>query len=126
MGIDIYMEWDGITEEEGDSQITGFSTTSGHLGYLREAYHGGPYATKILVAEAFESEECVAEIPASVLRSRLPETIKAAKQRQLLIYDGRDVLDEDNPVIKSFTEFVELAEKMEKRTGKPVTIIASY
>jgi hypothetical protein len=71
MGIDIYLEWDDMTEEEKQAQATGFSVVSGDVGYLREAYHGGPYATRLLVREAFESENCVAEIPAAVMRERL-------------------------------------------------------
>ncbi|NBT75130.1 hypothetical protein EBZ80_24225 [bacterium] len=71
MGIDIYLEWDGMEEEEKQAQATGFSVTSGNVGYLREAYHGGPYATRILVREAFDAEDCRAEIPAAVLRERL-------------------------------------------------------
>lgn len=46
MGIDIYMRWGGQSEKEIKKQYTGFSTTSGHLGYLCEAYHGAPYVTK--------------------------------------------------------------------------------
>jgi hypothetical protein len=53
MGIDIYLKWDGMEAEKKQQQITGMSTTSGEVGYLREAYHGGPYTTKILVREAF-------------------------------------------------------------------------
>lgn len=71
MGIDIYLKWDGMTEDDKQKQYTGMSTTSGDVGYLREAYHGGPYATKILCREAFEAENCEAEIPAAVLRERL-------------------------------------------------------
>ena len=71
MGIDIYLEWDDMEEEEKSAQATGFSITSGNVGYLREAYHGGPYATRILVREAFEAEDCRAKIPAETLRERL-------------------------------------------------------
>jgi hypothetical protein len=71
MGIDIYLKWEGMTEEDKQRQYTGMSTVSGDVGYLREAYHGGPYATKILCREAFEAENCEAEIPAEVLRERL-------------------------------------------------------
>lgn len=79
MGIDIYLEWDGMTEDEKEAQATGFSVTSGNVGYLREAYHGGPYATKILCREAFENEEtCRAEIPAATLRERLTRVTEPA------------------------------------------------
>ena len=72
MGIDIYLEWDGMTEADKNAQIEcGFSITSGNVGYLREAYHGGPYATKLLCREAFESDTSAAEIPADILRERL-------------------------------------------------------
>jgi hypothetical protein len=71
MGIDIYLKWEGMEEDDKQKQITGMSTTAGEFGYLREAYHGGPYATKILCREAFEAENCEAEIPAAVLRERL-------------------------------------------------------
>ena len=55
MGIDIYMEWDNMTEEDKHAQLTGFSIEHGHVGYLREAYHGNPYVTRFLLKEAFES-----------------------------------------------------------------------
>ena len=49
MGIDVYLEWPGQEEENKikDNQLNWCSTTQGHVGYLREAYHGGPYATKL-------------------------------------------------------------------------------
>ena len=48
MGIDVYMRWEGITPAQQEAQITGFCATAGGVGYLREAYHGGPYVTKFL------------------------------------------------------------------------------
>ena len=71
MGIDIYLEWEDMDAESKKAQITGFCTTAGGVGYLREAYHGGPYATRILVREAFEDPECAAQIPAAVMKERL-------------------------------------------------------
>lgn len=53
MGIDVYADWDGRTKEEQEAQYTGFSVTSGDAGYLREAYHGEPYATMVLFPECF-------------------------------------------------------------------------
>lgn len=78
MGIDIYLEWDGMNDEDKGAQRTGFSVTAGSTGYLREAYHGGPYATKILCREAFESETYRAEIPAATLRERLTNVTEPA------------------------------------------------
>lgn len=79
MGIDIYLQWDGMTEEDKQRQYTGMSTTSGEVGYLRESYHGGPYATKILCREAFESDNCEAEISAATLRERLTSVTEPAR-----------------------------------------------
>lgn len=53
MGIDIYAKWDAYTEANYEAQLTGFDTTAGSVGYLREAYHGGPYVTNWLMPEAF-------------------------------------------------------------------------
>lgn len=167
MGIDIYLKWDGMTEEDQQRQFTGMSTTSGEVGYLREAYHGGPYATKILVREAFEADNAEAEIPAAVLRERLtnvtepvigangghlvaamfselmkqtgmqvegqvlsdvtrPMTVEEAiRERYARVYPD-STPEEVSNVIKSFNDFVELAERKECELGKPCTIIASY
>lgn len=70
MGIDIYLYWEGQTEEEQEAQFTGFDTTAGQAGYLRESYHGGPYATQVLMPECWGPNPEV-KIPASVLRARL-------------------------------------------------------
>jgi len=35
MGTDIYLEWDGKSEEDKKAQITGFDITAGRVGYLR-------------------------------------------------------------------------------------------
>lgn len=124
MGIDIYLEWNDITKEEKKEQYTGFSIDHGHVGYLREAYHGGPYATQVLVPEAFRSQDGTACIPAKVLRERLPEAICAVITRAREIYN--EEVDENNATIKSFINFVELAEKKEDELGEPCTVIASY
>lgn len=82
MGIDVFLEWEGQAEERAaanaDDKPAWFCATDGHVGYLREAYHGGPYATKILVREAFEAENCRAEIPAAVMRERLTSLTEPA------------------------------------------------
>ncbi|WP_353208439.1 hypothetical protein [Sphingorhabdus sp.] len=188
VGIDIYLEWEGKDKQAKDDQLVGFSTTSGHVGYLREAYNGGPYATHILVKEAFESEDCRAEIPAAVMRARLTNTSTAAKncnvghamaalmqklftgagasklptdpgdvmaylQEHIAASDnGLDVPESVTPdtsveeavrsrclalypedgeeyaqdVMQSFRDFVELAARRERETGKPCTVYASY
>lgn len=126
MGIDIYTQWKGQTKKEAKAQVTGFSVVHGHAGYLREAYHGGPYATRYLVPEAFDSPNGEAQIPASVLRERLPETIKLAKEREQKVYGRKGDIPDDDPTVQGFVDFVELCECKEEETGEPVTIIASY
>jgi hypothetical protein len=79
MGIDVYLKWKNMNQDEKKQQITGFSITAGGQGYLREAYHGGPYATRILCREAFESETSEAPIPAAVLRERLTNVTEPAR-----------------------------------------------
>lgn len=78
MGIDIYLDWKGMTEAEAKARYTGFSVQHGHVGYLREAYHGGPYVTQFLVREAFEADDAQAKIPAAVMRERLPQAVAMA------------------------------------------------
>ena len=122
MGIDIYAEWGGMTAAERDAQITGFSIVHGHVGYLREAYHGEPYGTRVLVPEAFEQD--VADIPAATLKKRLPEALAAAERRERELYKGSSA--DVAAVLKSYRDFVALCARKEAETGKPCRIIASY
>jgi hypothetical protein len=79
MGIDVYLRWPGQTPEELDAQEETWPIEAGYLGYLRESYTGGPYATKILAREAFESPTYSAEIPSAVLRERLTSVTEPAR-----------------------------------------------
>jgi hypothetical protein len=123
MGIDIYAKWDGMTEAEEDAQVTGFSVEHGHVGYLREAYHGEPYATKVLVPEAFEEHRV--PIYAATLESRLPATLAVAETREREIYGVSDQVKIDR-VLKSYRDFIALCVRKEAETGEPCLIIASY
>jgi hypothetical protein len=126
MGIDIYARWKGQSEKERTAQYSvGFSVMHGRVGYLREAYHGEPYATRHLCREAFESERGAALIPAAVLRERLDETLKLAEERERTIYGEKDE-KAVAAVLKSFRDFVTLCERKEKETGYPIEIVASY
>src|ERR1700732_2798969 len=99
MGIDIYAEWTGMSDAEKKAQATGFSVEHGHVGYLREAYHGEPYATKVLVPEAFETGR--APISADTLWERLGDTLKIAEQREREIYGETDI-NAISRVLKSY------------------------
>lgn len=120
MGIDIYARWRGQTKKEKDAQITGFSVVHGCVGYLREAYHGEPYATQYLCREAFESESHEAKIPAATLRERLPHTLGLVEERQRELYGQTEAEIEE--VKQSFRDFVELCARKETETGEPCVI----
>ena len=129
MGIDIYMRWKGMTEEEEQAQYTGYSTWSGHVGYLREAYHGGPYATMEFLPEAFQEDtpDEGVQIASVTLRERLGAIVELVVYRESHVY-GK--VFEDDPLkdrtIRSYIDFVELAERKETETGEPIRIVASY
>src|SRR2546426_7249451 len=95
MGIDIYAVWRGQTEEERKRQFeVWLSSDDGQIGYLREAYHGEPYATRFLFREAFASDSDEARIPAETLRERLPEALILVERRERGLYhetDGRRI-----------------------------------
>jgi hypothetical protein len=124
MGIDIFAKWDGMSQAEEDEQLRAvFRADLGRLGYLREAYHGEPYATKVLVPEAFE--ELRVPIYAARLEDRLPATLVVAEARERDIYGVTDQA-EINRVLKSYRDFVALCARKETETGEPCLIIASY
>jgi len=125
MGYDVYMRWKGQTEDERQAQYTGFSIVHGHVGYLREAYHGNPYATKVLVPEAYRDDAPSdgAVIPARLLRERLPATLDACATRHRTIY--HDDEEEITRYQQSYVDFVALAEQKEAELGEPVRIVVS-
>tara|TARA_R100000458_G_C8205825_1_gene194903 strand:+ start:328 stop:744 length:417 start_codon:yes stop_codon:yes gene_type:complete len=138
MGIDCYNQT--AQDLNGNDSGQGFDITAGDKGYLREAYHGEPYGTIHLLEECFEIErvygglsgqdEGVAYdikvfIPAKLLRKRLPRTLELVAERYKKIY--KDATDKEIKVAqKSFIDFVELAEKIEKREGKSCEFYASF
>jgi hypothetical protein len=123
MGIDIYAQWKGQTGDERLKQASVWrSAWDGNCGYLREAYHGEPYVTEFLCAEAFETGE--AQIPASLLRERLPQALVLVEERERKLYKSSDA--DIEPVKQSYRDFVALCERKESETGEPVLIVASY
>ena len=123
MGIDVYIKWDHQSEEEREAQYTGFSNVHGHVGYLREAYHGGPYATQVLVPEGFVDYYEPTSIPSSTLLQRLPETLLTCKERFRVVYNKE--LNDDDPVLKSYTDFVHLYAKLEANGKNPKILVSA-
>jgi len=141
MGIDIYLTWKGMTRKEKKAQDEAvLSYAYGHVGYLRESSLNikgifdkelgkkieslsEHYATKVLCREVFERKiDEPLYISSKTLRKRLPHTIEIVKERRLKAYD--EVVEENHPVIKSFIDFVELAERLE-REGREIRIICT-
>jgi hypothetical protein len=119
MGRDIYLRWDGMTEADKQAQYTGYSVEHGHVGYLREASHGNPYATDVLFTGDWgEIPEDGLVIENATLKERLPETIKTAIRREVEIYHGVKI-DMNSPVVKSFADFVQLHGEKEKAGLNP-------
>ena|SRR5208282_4422578 len=88
------------------------------------AYHGGPYATLVLLPEVTGLEVRVAKVPAAAMRTRLGEAMAASRLR------AREVFGDETGVLggamaRSFADFVALAERKEAETGEPVTVTAS-
>lgn len=125
MGIDIYAQWNDQTKDERAAQSSHWlSVESGSVGYLREAYHGEPYATRFLCAEAFASDTAQARIPAATLRARLDETLRLVEERERTLYEADDQEVERRK--RTFRDFVALCEEKERETGESVLIVASY
>lgn len=150
MGIDIYMN-PNVIESDGhvgySDEATGFDTCAGHQGYLREAYHGGPYVTEVLVPEAFAwsrwlYEDCPvpcvdwpeeldrtlaagAPIRWQTMHDRLPDALDAFEERIRKVYPDTTE-DLKAAQWKAFVDFVELAERIERLTGEAVQVYASY
>jgi hypothetical protein len=125
MGIDIYARWEGQLPDQVEKQLeVWLSGVDGGAGYLREAYHGEPYATECLVPEAFEAPNGV-QIYAAVLRERLPETLRLAEERERTVY-GATTAEEIEPTLQSYRDFVALCERVERESGVPVTVVASW
>ncbi len=129
MGIDIYVKWEGQTTEERDKQITGFSIESGDVGYLREAYHGEPYATEYFVQEAFDDDKRSLDenghvaIPSDVLLQRVPLAVDIHIQRHKEIYKQK--VTKNDVSAKAFGLFAKFVQNLERLGMKP-KIYASY
>jgi hypothetical protein len=79
MGIEVYLVWDCMTEEDRKAQDWRFDLAArGDWGFIHESYGVSPHPSAILVREAFESEAQEAAIPAAVMRERLHSVTEPA------------------------------------------------
>lgn len=107
MGIDVYMIWRGITEEEKERQFTGYGVVHGHVGYLREAYGGDISAISLLWKDT--NWDRPIHLKVKTLEKRMPEVIRAIKKR----YAGDEDREITQLVIKSFKDFIKLYKEKE-------------
>src|SRR5947209_18160397 len=64
-----------------------FSRVGGDVGYLRESYNGGPYATVALIPEDWQDQpEGGFHISAKTLRERLPAAVLCAIYRNHIVF----------------------------------------
>ena len=128
MGIDVYLSWDGQTDIEKKAQITGYSVGMGHVGYLREAYHGEPYATKELFGWFWNEEqpENGYKVSSFDLMRRLPAALEASAKRHREKYNenGNPDKPEKSYFLKSFVDFVTLHKRLEVEERNPRIIIS--
>lgn len=78
MGLDVYLRWDGITEEEKQKQYTGFSVDAGNVGYLRASYNSSMTQELTILNELFSEMDdvCVCKYDFVKNRAKLNEVIK--------------------------------------------------
>jgi len=134
MGVDVYMRWKDVTEEERRSQITGFRS-SGNVGYLRGTYFGGlSDALKVLFGWMSWDEETpfdpvAFEVALTLLKSRNGERPEKGRwdytegseldlsERQNAPIDAKD--------FQEYQDFLELGKRLLSE-GKEPYIYISY
>ena len=118
MGIDCYLEWK-------DKQGYHFEAPY----YLRESYHGEPYATPVLFKEAFavndgneESYRC--RVDSEELETRLPEALNLTAERHFKIY-SHEGLESLKQSLQDIVDFVQEFKELEE-IGEEPFIQVSY
>ena|ERR1700733_14251862 len=122
MQTDLFAEWDGKTGEEWVAQMVA-SVYDDERGYLTELECDVPSALDILVPEAFE--DMGPQIPAELLRARLPAALIAVEQCQRIAHRETDA-DTIKELLRSYEDFVALCERKEALTGKPCRFHVRY
>ncbi len=139
MGIDVYSKRNGETlpfsysyeDPNYDSFDTWFDEyRENEHGYIREAYFKSQaYPTRCLLEEAFEGVNCgkFVPIPLDTLKSRYDEMLELANERfDDMLSDGYYKESQREEFLDIYKKFVDRAEKIEKETGKPMEVYASW
>lgn len=144
MGVDVYLRWSEMTDQDKENQITGYMTV-GKYGYLRGAYFGG-FAD--ILEYLFEGWEWSKDIPfgskeQAIFEKRIDELSIVRGRREskhgkafenlpdLFGGSGAEVsfpgaeapFDEDE--LKEYRDFLNLARRL-SRSGKKVWVEISY
>ena len=83
MGIDIYAEWRGMTQEEKNAQITGFNAAAGYVGICAKR----TTASRMQRGCSFPRRSSRATQPfPPPCCARLPAALRAAEQRERTVY----------------------------------------
>ena len=116
MGFDVYLRWDGITNEEESAQITGYSTVHGHVGYLRWSYDE-PNPVLALLKPFMNDDDYpdrITKVKGVDLTDRLPKVKEAI--------DHWDDIKPNikNEIFESFNNFCHLFELKEDAGLNPI------
>lgn len=116
MGLDVYLEWKGMSKDDKKKQYSGFDVTCGNVGYLRGAYNGhiGYDAICILFDGINWEKKWIVKI--EILKAnlqKLEEGFFKTHKEKFYNKDGKDL------EIQSYRDFVDLAEKLIKQGKKP-------
>jgi len=116
MGADIYLYWDGMTEDDKKKQICGFDITNGKNGYLRGAYNGHVGYDAICILFDGISWEKDWKVCIKKLQENLEKLeIGLFKERKKDFYklEGKEV------EMQSYRDFVKLAIKLFEEGKRP-------
>lgn len=121
MGVDVYLEWDGMSEDDKNLQYSGFDVTVGKYGYLRGAYNGHMgYDAICDLFNDFDWDNPI-EVDIDILTKNLEELEEGMFKEfndEFFSKDGEDL------EIQSYRDFVALAIKLKKEGKNPIIKIS--
>lgn len=121
MGVDMYLEWSGMTEGEKKAQYTGFRSV-GEDGYIRERYGEPEKATLAFLPESWDADVPLDE-PGGVSLDELKARLPAVRAACLRRYPDDPAYAETH--YQQFVDFVALARR-KRAAGRRVWVVNSY
>lgn len=119
MGVDVYLSWTGITEEEKQKQFVGYDCTCGRFGYLRSSYCGVAYEA---ISQFFGKYYDIGmgkpiKFDFKYIENNLKEMEKGIFKKRAKEFYKKGKVSE----IQSYRDFLALA-KQKKKEGKKVMV----